>query len=391
MHRVSFFTGILLLLGLLPGCIERYYPVGEEFRAGTLVVIAHLDDSGEEQSAYISRSTTLEYPQREPLSGCIVEIEDSEGSSFELPENEPGVYRDVAPDLFLRNGQQYRLLLFTPDGNSYASEFEVLYPAPAIDSLYWQREEIPGEEAGRVTEGIQFFLDFEINKEDSPYLRWQMDETYEMHNPDYKSTEMYDTDRRFKPIPAETFNPICWISQEIPEIYTMDLGKVDGEIYGAMPLNFISNTTQRLQYRYSLLLRQYAISPSAFWYWDALKNNLQSNGGLYDSEPSLSPSNICNTEDEDEIVIGYFSVSGVSQKRIFVREVPGLAIIPDTTFCYPGGLPKSFWRLTQAFLPYYIATWGLDEEESNVIGNVNVSCIDCREHPFSSNIPPDFW
>jgi len=390
MYRVLFFTGIFFLLGLFPACIERYYPEGEEFRQGTLVVIAHLDDSEEEQSVYISRSTTLEFPNREPLSGCIVEIEDIEGNSWELPENEPGAYRDLMPDLFLRNGEQYRLLLLTPDGNSYESEFEELHPAPAIDSLYWEREDIPMEEAGMVTEGIRFFLDFQIIKDDSPYLRWQLVETYEMHNPDYQSTEMYDTDRRFKPIPPELDNPVCWINQEVPDIYTMDLGRVDGEIYRAMPLNFVSNTTQRLQYRYSILLRQFAVSQSAFWYWDGLKNNLQSNGGLFDSQPSLNPGNICNTNDEEEIIIGYFSVSGVSEKRIFVSEVAGLPIIPDPGFCEPGGLPKNFWRLTQAFLPYYIATTESEEGGSHR-GNVNTSCIDCREHPFSTNIPPDFW
>jgi hypothetical protein len=322
--------------------------------------------------------------------GCIEEVEDVEGATWELDEEEAGAYRGKAPDLFLNHGEEYRLLLMTPDGNSYVSEYETLYPAPAIDSLYWQREDLPSEVAGKFTEGIRFFLDFEINKELSPYLRWEVDESYEMHNPDYESTEMYDTDRQFKPIPPETENPVCWINEQVPEIFTMDLGKVEGESYRAMPLNFISNTTQRLQYRYSLLLRQYAISPAAFWYWDGLKNNLQSNGGLFDSQPSLTPGNIFNSEKDDEVVIGYFSVSGVREKRIFVSEVPGLAIIPDPTFCAPGGLPKNFWRLTRAFLPYYIATLVTGESQSTR-GNVNKSCIDCREYPNSTNIPPEFW
>lgn len=374
----------------LKGCIERYYPEGEEFRQGTLVVVAHLDDSGQKQSVFISRSTTLEYPNEDPVTGCIVEVEDGEGTTWELEEGEEGTYGGVAPDQFFQSGRQYRLVLLTPDGNSYLSEFETLHSAPAIDSLYWKREEVPAGEPGKLLDGIRFFLDFEMDIDTCRYLRWQVEETFEMHNPDYSETEVYDTDRRFKPIPPETANRICWITNLLPWIYTMDLGKVEGEIYRGMPLNFVANNTQRLEYGYSLLLHQYALSTSAYWYWEGMKNNLQSNGGLFDTQPSLSPGNIFNTEDEQEIVIGFFSVSGVSSARILVREVPGLNLIPDPDFCTPGALPFSWSRLSRAFLPYYIASLNLSEG-NRIRGGVDLKCIDCRQYRNSTNKAPEFW
>lgn len=63
------FFAIFFLLFLITACIERYYPEGEEFRSGTLVVIAHLDNSGSTQSICISRSTDLELPTKYPVSG----------------------------------------------------------------------------------------------------------------------------------------------------------------------------------------------------------------------------------------------------------------------------------------------------------------------------------
>jgi len=191
------------------------------------------------------------------------------------------------------------------------------------------------------------------------------------------------------PIPPESTWSICWITDIIPEIFTKDLGSLEGDQYRQMPLNFVSNQSQRLQNRYDLLVRQFALSPSAYWYWEGLKNNLQSNGGLFDSQPSLTPGNICNVDNENEIVIGYFSVSGVSEKRISVSEVPEMSIILDPTFCVPGPLPYSFARLSNAFLPYYLATLSINGED--VYGSVQKHCTDCREYKNSSNIPPEFW
>ncbi len=106
----------------------------------------------------------------------------------------------------------------------------------------------------------------------------------------------------------------------------MDLSNVEGDLYKKAPLNFVSSETRRLHYRYSLLVRQMALSKKAFWYWDELAKNLQSKGNLFDTQPSLTPSNICNVNDEDELVIGYFSISGATEKRIFVEDIPDLEV-----------------------------------------------------------------
>jgi hypothetical protein len=389
MFRASRLIWFPLFFCLFSGCIERYYPEGDEFKTGTLVVIAHIDNSGSAQSIYVSRSTSQEFPKKEPVEGCYVEVEDSEGNAFTFEEGVPGEYTGNPDTIFFRVGEEYRLELVTPDGSRYESEFERMFPAPAINDLYWTKEELPTSEPGKMIEGIRFYMDFEIEKDSGRYLRWHLVETYEMHNPPYSSTEVFDTDRRFKPIPPEIDWSTCWITNQLPGIFTMDMGNFQGDSYRAMPLIFVSNEGQRLQYRYSLNVQQFALSASAYWYWDGLKNNVQSNGGLYDTQPSLTPGNICNIDDKNEVVIGYFSVSGVSQKRIFVSDVPDLRIIPEQGFCEPGGLPYSFARLSRSFLPYYIAT--LEINGSSRRGNVSLECIDCSEHVNSTHEVPDFW
>ena len=136
-------------------------------------------------------------------------------------------------------------------------------------------------------------------------------------------------------------------------------------------------------------MRQYSLGAGAFWYWDELGKNIQSKGTLFDSQPSLTPSNICNVEDEEEPVIGYFSISGISERRIMVEEVPGLTLREDPFFCEPGALPFSFGRLSPAFLPYFMASKTVNG--SVVMGWIPRECIDCREYKGSSNVQPEYW
>lgn len=380
---------ISFLLIFLTGCIERYYPGEEEIQTGTLVVVAHLNNRPGVQSVYLTRSTTLELPKSDPVSGCYVIIERADGKLREFEESQPGEYSSFLDEEFLGKGNEYRLIFIAQDGSCYESEFEKIHPAPPINSVYFSREDRPAADPDVIEEGIQFYIDFDIEPDSGRYLRWQLVETYEMHNPDYLNTTVYDVDRRFKDIPDSMAWRTCWITHEIPEIYTLDLGNVRGSNYKKMPLNFVSSETQRLHHRYSLLVRQLALSEAAFWYWDELRKNVQTKGGLFDTQPSLTPSNICNVENEDEMIIGYFSVSGVSELRINVEDVPELETPVDPYFCEPGGVPYSFRRLTNAMLPYYLATLTVDG--LNKYGGVSKECIDCREYKGSSHIIPEFW
>ena len=83
----------------------------------------------------------------------------------------------------------------------------------------------------------------------------------------------------------------------IQDIFVIDLGRFNGDIYKELPLNFVSNMPQRLHHKYSLLVRQLSMSPEAYRFWNDIANNVQSNGGLFDKQPSVSYSNICNTDD----------------------------------------------------------------------------------------------
>ena len=387
-RHILFVYLIVSAFVLFSGCIEEYYPDDEVLKTGTLVVQAHLNNKPGEQTLVISRSSTLIYPEFDAFSGCHVEVLNKDGDSREFKESEPGIYIFIHYDNFFRSNEEYRLIFVTPAGKQYESEFERLHPVSEINSIYYNQENHSTSDPDQIEEGVQFYMDFDIEKEAGRYLRWQVTETYEIHNPEYDAL-IFDLDYQMKELPDSSSWRTCWISLIIPEIFTLDLKDVEGETFKKMPLNYVNTETRRLNIRYSILVEQLALSQSAFQYWNEQAKTSQSGGSLFDSQPALSPGNICNVDNENELVIGFFSVSGATEKRIIIEDVPGLKTQEDPSYCAVGDYPRFLNRFLLDYLPVYLAFEVVEGYKRS--GEVHKYCVDCREYKGSSHLKPDFW
>jgi hypothetical protein len=382
--------GIIIVLAVfLPACVERYYPEDADSFTGILVVNANLTNESGIQTINLSRSDGLVFPEHRPEPGAAVQVENERGDVISFTESGDGNYLADIPEDFLREGGSYRLLLVTSDGNRYESEFTTLHPASTIDSVYYRVETAPGDEPGTTLEGIRFYMDFIVDPESDQFLMWDLTETYEFHNPPYEGF-IYGLDRILKPLPDSMSDRECWITRHIPEIFTLETGNLTAGRYSMKPLHFVSNQTQRLRYGYSLLVRQLSLDEAAFRYWNDLKKNVQESGALFDTQPSIAPGNICNCSDPEEKVLGFFSVSAASEKRIFVQDVEGLDV-PDRLFCFPTfEFPRlNYFRLRD--LPIFLARGTWPETGEIITGETKQECLDCRLYLGSSGEPPDFW
>jgi hypothetical protein len=386
---IRYYPGFLsILMMCLYGCIEQYYPGEEELKTGTLVIIANLAGKPGNQSIQISRSSTISYPTYDPVMDCYVEVIREDGETAVFSEWNPGYYHGDIGAEFLENESYYKLLVITAGGNQYESGYEQLHPPVEIDSIYWEREDKQTADADLVLDGVQFYLDFEIDTSACTHMRWELEETYQIHNPEYTSY-VFGKDRRFMEVPDSSSWRTCWITLGIPQFFTLDLKLMDPGSFREMPLNYVSSETRRLHIRYSLMVRQFSISESAFFYWDELRKNLQTRGGLFDKQPALTPGNICNVEDEKEVILGYFSISGVSEKRVFVDRIPEMNLKPDPEYCYPGDYPPGLFYFPSSYLPVYLSRVFIEGLEYR--GEVNKYCVDCRAYKGSSHRKPDYW
>jgi len=353
-----------------------------------MVFNAHLTSIPGIQTIQISRSVSISNSSFDAVSGCYVELERADGEARVFDETDPGHYQCNLDDLFLQTGSEYYLSIVTAEGKRYESGYETLHPVPGIKDVYYEVESMPTSDPNVTDRGIRFYVDFEIEKDSGRFLRWEMEETFEVQNPDYE-TRMYGRDRQWYDITSELKWLTCWLYREIHEIFTRDLKNVNGTSYIRLPLNFVSGKTWKLQHRYSLLVRQYSHSEDAYWYWSELAKNVQSGATLFDAQPALTPSNICNLEDCEELVIGFFSISGAIEKRVFVGIVPGLDIYSDPYFCRPGVFPMFLWRYPLDKLPLYVAQANVMGVYEN--GEVKDECVDCRLYIGSTSEKPEFW
>jgi hypothetical protein len=371
------------------GCVERYYPEEDNLRTGTLVINAHLTDQTGEQVIEISRSVGLTSPSFVPVSGSLAQVIREDGEFRIFSEYKPGYYSAYLDAEFLLTGGDYMLQVVTPEGKEYQSESDRLRPVPAIDSLYYLVEQHSFASETDSVSGIRFYLDFTFDNEAYEYIRWDLTETYEFHNPDMEAF-ILDVDFKMKVLPDTSNYRVCYITNELSTIHSMSLGDLDFGAYIKKPFTFVPNIQieQKLCHKYSLLVKQYSLGEKAFHYWNELKKTSQEQGFLFDKQPALLQSNIHNVNDESEVVLGFFSMAGVVEKRAFAVRPEGLDLSLYEWYCFPVDRgPSGF--LAKEDLPLYYARAWKDGESS--FAQVNKHCVDCRDYRHSTHIMPDFW
>ena len=194
--------------------------------------------------------------------GCYVILLREDGESREFRDDaQPGYYTaDLDPD-FLRPGILFQVQVVTADGNEYHSDFDKIRPAPPIDSIYYEVEYMTYDVDKDPVPGIRFYIDFTYDDEVYEYLRWELTETYEFHNP---YTEAFIMINRWttRPLPEEDNPRICYITRALPATHSLSTNDLEfGSFQQAF--DFVPNDQmeQKLLFKYSLLVRQYSLGP----------------------------------------------------------------------------------------------------------------------------------
>ncbi len=390
--KISSFTLIALTnviaVALLSSCVERYHPDEMYLRKDILVINAHITDEPGIQTIEISRSSHIELPGVQPESDCYIHLLREDGESREFGTSErPGVYNAELDTTFLRKGMLFQLQVITQNGNEYHSDFDKIRPVPSIDSIYYKAETMTYTGEDDPVPGIRFYVDFTYDDDAYEYIRWELTETYEFHNP---NMEAYLYTNRWTRIQLEgEDNPqVCYITHALPAVHSISTKELS---YGSFSKSFDfvphDKMEQKLMYKYSLLVRQYSVGSEGFHYWHELGLNSQAQGQIFSKQPALLQSNICNIADETEKVLGFFTMSGMQEVRVFAEEIPGLDNSPYIYYCMPvdrgpgSGSPTSY--------PSYFARASYDG--TTVYAEVNKHCVDCRAYKGSSALKPDFW
>lgn len=399
MNRIIYSALLALCLW---ACVEPFEPEVGTYDSA-LVVDGIFSDSEEPSTVYLSSSFDYAAIEVPVVTGAQVMIEDDQGNSIVLEETKAGVYQTNPAQFRGQIGRSYRLLINTPDGNRFESDWEVMKTAPPVETIeaeYMEREQ--DNPLLKPIPGLQLYLSTSDSENNTRFYRWEFEETYQylLRYPPFIRVEFGPTpgqgnDEIFEIIGPEFEGFRCWKTEESRQILVATTENLTEDVVADFPLHFVSNKTPRLAYRYSILVKQYAISKENYEFLNKVKELNQTTGSLFDAIPNEVFGNVRSSDGKNIPVLGYFSVAGVSSKRVFFdrSDTPFTSSPPFGPTCLTDTIPLSFITLDRKLNSndWILYDYHVNDNEER-IGYLlsRQACTSCAGDD-ATNTKPDFW
>ncbi len=380
--KINFNYQLVLMTFILTGCVYSYSPDISKYEE-VFVIDGELTNLPGPYVVTLSKSYSFNEHKGDFVCGAMVKIIDINGKEEELKEIEDGTYSTEGSNFQGEVGNSYKLQI-TLNNDVYESDFEMIKNPVEIDQVYWEYMNNDDNEYG-----IQLLLDTHDPLNNTLYYAWDYEETWKFRvpldifdHPEWK--ECFDF------FQSSTFN-IATSAQR------------NHDIIEGYPLKFIDEETNRLYIRYSILVKQYALTESSYKFFKDLITINQEQGTLFDPIPSSLVGNVNCLSNTDMPVLGYFLVSGVSKKRIFIdRDDLPWEYSPTTGFdnCATVSVfaPIEYRDNVKAYAPVdSVLNLGYSIYEENVYVDYAIievvlakaACYNCLLNGESE--VPDFW
>ncbi len=406
LHNINRYWVLLLpgLFLLINSCVDQYWPDIKGNDEQIIVIDGKISNEPGPYTVKLSYSSELQNPQFNGISGATVIIEDNEGNAETLTEVSFGVYQTAENGIQGVIGRSYKVSVTASQGKHFESDFQELL-APSSYELISAEEEIriSQDNEEEYEEGYQFYISPILNSPGKTFLYWEVIETYEYHSffrihriyNGHKPGTVLGTAENFRMPQADTLFR-CWLTQAVNEKFVFNTTQLKEGSDNKIPLHFVKYNSEKLKYKYSILINQYNISEKAYTYMKNLADQQLSQGGLYTTQPYQLRGNIKNTEDENEIVLGYFLVGSgdpSQSNRLTVVTPEGKNIWQDVGCNYEGTEEGFYYYFDRTYQnhpeewPLYL-TW--DQENPLLLHHYPITCVDCTLKGGSEK-KPEYW
>ena len=398
-HRyIKILITSLLLTGFLWGCKATYAPP-EVSSPGSYLVVEGTINTGSTDSTIFTLSHTIALSGSTITAtevGAQVSVQDASGKIYTLNEISKGVY-GAAP-LGLPAAGSYRLVIKRSNGSIYQSDFIQAKTAPPIDDITFQP----------AVNGLHVFLNAHDAANSSRYYRWSYAETWQFHSA-FQSAYIAVGDTILKRTDPQIVYT-CFSNDASTTILLNSTTKLAQDVVSQQPITTVDPTGDKLNYIYSIQIKQYALTEDAFNFWQNLKRNTEQLGSIFDAQPSQLAGNIHNTANAAEPVIGYVSAGTVTTKRAFFKRsdadvqislkwVNTLDVscqIYNELYKYyqptdPGGPPEN--QVADYLYPHLVTPIAqiINMSTGEVLGYTagENNCVDCTTR--GTTVKPSFW
>jgi hypothetical protein len=364
----------MLCAALSPlSCIQSYTPPAIKGTHTYLVVDGFINSGPDSTIFNLSNSTSLgDSLPPAPETGAQITIEGNGGFSSSLTELGNGRYG--APALFLDPSQQYRVAIQTVNGNQYLSTYVPVQQTPAIDSVSWVQQPT----------GVQIYVSTHDPNNLVNDYEWQYAESYEYHSAFNSALTVVNGAIEYRLANQSIYD--CWVNTNSTDIFVGSSAGLSQKVIFEQPILFIPTSSVKLSVEYSILVKQLALTPDAYAFWQNLKANTQELGSILGPLPSEVAGNIQCVNDPALPVLGYISAGNLQQSRIFIFN-DQISNWPYYYYCtdsliYAGAYYPHFYNL--GYLPF------------QPVGAFQVliawaSCSDCRLIGPGDTSKPAFW
>jgi len=378
---------LILTAWCTASCRKPYAPPVITNNKSYLVVEGNIDSGSD--STIITLSTTVNLGAHDTTtfqSGAQVSVEAEGGVSIPLQEQQyqPGRYGAAA--LNLDKTKKYRLhILMT--GNEYVSDYEGVKANPPIDSVNYKIG----------SKGLQIFSNTHDPANNTRYYRWSYEEAWRFHSAFNSGLILRNGEIGPRGIAESIY--YCYSGDKSANIVLASSAKLTQDVIFENPIIVIAPNSEKLGIRYSILVKQYALTKAAYDFWENMKKNTEQLGSIFDAQPSQLIGNIHSLIHPTEAVIGYISITNMQSKRIFISggalpaewqpNYKGSCEIDSCLFQNPNSRQNDVKALILDGPLIPIAT--ILQGSYTVLGYTasTVDCVDCRVR--GKIEAPPFW
>ncbi|MBP3669014.1 MAG: DUF4249 domain-containing protein [Bacteroides sp.] len=391
--KVKTFAFIVSLL--TSSCIEEF-KIQETLPLETPdIVIQGRIASGSESVFYLSKTQPIGSEEKaESILNAEITIVGQNG--YESPK----ATFDIEEDCYIINTQDLPdntlyAVLIKAEGETYQSDFQELFITPSIESVSYKERE----------DGISIHVTSYGNEGNSPYYLWAYEEDWEFHAPDningLKGIPVYSKEIYNLPFLDENGNNpylYCWGHNGSKHINIYNTTILTENTAKEVELFRIPIDDVRISYIYSILVKQYSLSPEGYQYYSLIKKYSEESSGIFTPIPSEVKGNVSCISNPEIKVLGYVLASTCQTKRVFIYESDFKQICSEyDSGCISAGWGDNFFNLNKIYTEGVIAMTYNGELSDLLNPNLTETifytreCIDCRVVKGSTKKRPDFW
>ena len=293
------------------GCKKPYAPPIVTSTLNYLVVEAVINSGADSTLIRLSRTVNVASKVgSKPELHAIVTVENDQQASYALQETSNGFYG--LPSLTLDTTRKYRLRIKTADGKEYLSAFVEVKNAPPLDTLGYKIKD----------DGVYVYINTHDTNNQTHFYRWDYDETWLFHSHFESYLKYVNGQFIFRNTNEQIYT--CWGNDHASSIILTSTNNLSQDKINEQPIAYVASNSEKLESRYTIIVREYAMTRAGYDYYTNIKKNTEELGKIFDAQPSELKGNITCITDPSVPVIGFVSAGSISSKRIFIdnRDLP---------------------------------------------------------------------